>query len=193
MLILLLLIIKVSKKSRKKKTKKRVAESGAVCEPTVDNVGSSTSGEPVEVNMLDKEATTQKEVEMEADKSIRISVPIDGPARNPSNPGNTESEVDGRNVADNDGAGRETDDSSGDEQQVLTTEVDFKASSVVSALANNSIVQKLCWLLKFYKSNSISTNHYIVTMLRRICDDLELPPMLYQVLDVQIHDSVPLL
>ncbi|KAL0321504.1 UNVERIFIED_CONTAM: hypothetical protein Scaly_2446800 [Sesamum calycinum] len=65
-------------------------------------------------------------------------------------------------------------------QLVSTDEVDFKVSSLVYALANNSVIQKLCWLLKFYKSNSVITNHYIVSMLRRICDDLELSPMLYQ-------------
>ncbi|KAJ1385396.1 Timeless protein [Sesbania bispinosa] len=39
---------------------------------------------------------------------------------------------------------------------------------------------KLCWLLKFYKSNSPAINHYIISLLRRISDDLELHPMLYQ-------------
>ncbi|KAA8539990.1 hypothetical protein F0562_026682 [Nyssa sinensis] len=73
-----------------------------------------------------------------------------------------------------------TGDSSGDEQLALTDEVDFKVSTLVSALANNNIIRNLCWLLKFYKSNSTSTNHYIICMLRRICDDLELSPMLYQ-------------
>lgn len=74
-----------------------------------------------------------------------------------------------------------TGDSSGDEQVPATAEVDFKVSSLVSAFSNNSIIQKLCWLLKFYKSNLTRTNHYIVCMLRRISHDLELSPMLYQV------------
>lgn len=74
-----------------------------------------------------------------------------------------------------------TGDSSGDEQVAATAEVDFKVSSLVSAFSNNSIIQKLCWLLKFYKSNLTRTNHYIVCMLRRISHDLELSPMLYQV------------
>lgn len=74
-----------------------------------------------------------------------------------------------------------TSDSSGDEQQAATDEVDFNVSTFISAFANSSIIQNLCWLLKFYKSNSIRTNHYIICMLRRITDDLELAPMLYQV------------
>lgn len=73
------------------------------------------------------------------------------------------------------------DDSSEDEEITATDEVDFKLSTLVSALVNNNIIQKLCWLLKFYKSNSSSTNNYIISMLRRITDDLELSPMLYQV------------
>lgn len=72
-------------------------------------------------------------------------------------------------------------DSSCDEQLAGTDEVDFRVSTLISALANNNIIQNLCWLLKFYKSNSTSTNHYILCMLRKICDDLELSPMLYQV------------
>ncbi|KAL5718707.1 hypothetical protein ACHQM5_011584 [Ranunculus cassubicifolius] len=74
----------------------------------------------------------------------------------------------------------ESDDSSDDDMQAARNEVDFKVSGFVFTFANNSIIQNLCWLLKFYKSNSVSTNHYIVCMFRRICDDLELSPMLYQ-------------
>ncbi|KAF8020353.1 hypothetical protein BT93_G0911 [Corymbia citriodora subsp. variegata] len=73
-----------------------------------------------------------------------------------------------------------TGDSSGDEQIVQYNEVDFKVSTIVSAFANNGIIHNLCWLLKFYKSNSINTNRYIISILRRIADDLELSPMLYQ-------------
>ncbi|XP_017215066.1 uncharacterized protein LOC108193014 isoform X2 [Daucus carota subsp. sativus] len=73
------------------------------------------------------------------------------------------------------------DDSSEGEQQLgHLDEVDFKISTLISALANTTIIQRLCWLLKFYKINSSSTNHYIICMLQRICDDLELSPMLYQ-------------
>ncbi|KAF8413264.1 hypothetical protein HHK36_001240 [Tetracentron sinense] len=73
-----------------------------------------------------------------------------------------------------------TSDSSNDDLAAATDEIDFKASSLVATFANNTIIQNLCWLLKFYKNNSTSTNHYIICMLRRICDDLELSPMLYQ-------------
>ena len=74
-----------------------------------------------------------------------------------------------------------TGDFSEDEQINAVSEVDFNVSTLVSAFANHSIIQKLCWLLKFYKSNSLAINHYIISMLRRISDDLELHPMLYQV------------
>jgi timeless len=75
----------------------------------------------------------------------------------------------------------DTGDFSEDEQINATSEVDFNVSTLVSAFANHSIIQKLCWLLKFYKSNSLAINHYIISMLRRISDELELHPMLYQV------------
>lgn len=82
------------------------------------------------------------------------------------------------------------DDSSEGEQQLgHLDEVDFKISTLISALANTTIIQRLCWLLKFYKINSSSTNHYIICMLQRICDDLELSPMLYQV-KVLLNNSI---
>ncbi|KAL8139768.1 hypothetical protein V2J09_005789 [Rumex salicifolius] len=72
------------------------------------------------------------------------------------------------------------DGSSGDEKVVETDEVDFKLTTLLTSLVNNITIQNICWLLKFYKSNSASTNHYIICMLRRICDDLNLAPMLYE-------------
>ncbi|XP_008802054.2 protein timeless homolog [Phoenix dactylifera] len=74
----------------------------------------------------------------------------------------------------------ETADSSNDDQLPATTEVDFNISRLVTSFANNAVLHNLCWLLKYYKSNSASTNHYIICMLRRFCDDLEISPMLYQ-------------
>lgn len=159
---------------------------GNICEPSVDavipqnEVDNSTFTEPNTDSMLEKETLIHRDLDIEENKSTRDSVQIDDPVLKPVNLGSNESEVEKRRIGDNDGY-LETDDSSGDEQLVLTNEVDFKTSSLVYALANNSIIQKLCWLLKFYKSNSASTNHYIINMLRRICDDLELSPMLYQV------------
>ncbi|KAL6848915.1 hypothetical protein ACP4OV_021498 [Aristida adscensionis] len=73
-----------------------------------------------------------------------------------------------------------TSDSSSDDQPPATSEVDFNVSRLISSLANNTVVQNICWLLKHYKSNSFRTNHYIICMLRRFCEDLELSPMLYQ-------------
>ncbi|KAF8726744.1 hypothetical protein HU200_019214 [Digitaria exilis] len=81
------------------------------------------------------------------------------------------------NLIDEEG---ETSDSSIDDHQPATSEVDFNVSRLISSLANNSVVQNVCWLLKHYKTNSYRTNHYIICMLRRFCEDLELSPMLYQ-------------
>ncbi|GFP81047.1 protein timeless homolog [Phtheirospermum japonicum] len=177
--------LRVSKKARRKRTKKTTAKNENVSEPNADTVtpqtevGNSHCGEPVDVNMLEKETLPNQDVDFEADKSIDDSIKVDQPVSKPHNMEN-KSEANDKNIADNNGLHLEDDESSGDEQLVLTDEVDFKVSSLVSALASNTIIQKLCWLLKYYKTNSITTNHYIITMLRRICDDLELSPMLYQ-------------
>uniref|UniRef100_A0ACD5T745 Uncharacterized protein n=1 Tax=Avena sativa TaxID=4498 RepID=A0ACD5T745_AVESA len=74
----------------------------------------------------------------------------------------------------------DTSDSSADDCPPATSEADFNVSRLISSLANNSVVQNVCWLLKHYKTNSFRTNHYIICMLRRFCEDLELSPMLYQ-------------
>ncbi|KAI5020430.1 hypothetical protein ZWY2020_045318 [Hordeum vulgare] len=71
-------------------------------------------------------------------------------------------------------------DSSSDDGPPATSEVDFDVSRLISSLANNSVVQNICWLLKYYKTNSFRTNHYIICMLRRFCEDLDVSPMLYQ-------------
>lgn len=75
----------------------------------------------------------------------------------------------------------ETADSSNDDQLPATREVDFNISRLVTSFVNNAVLHNLCWLLKYYKSNSASTNHHIICMLRRFCDDMEISPMLYQV------------
>jgi timeless len=76
----------------------------------------------------------------------------------------------------------DTSDSSADDCPPATSEADFNVSRLISSLANNSVVQNICWLLRHYKTNSFRTNHYIICMLRRFCEDLELSPMLYQVI-----------
>jgi len=178
--------MKVSRKLRKKKKKKSMTKNENVCEQIADKVttqnetGISTCEESVDVNMLEKETLINQDFDMEADKS-KDSIQVHEPAPKAANHGSNESAVDDRNIVDNGGLYLESENSSGDEQQVVTDEVDFKVSSLGSALANNSIIQNLCWLLRFYKSNSITTNHYIISVLRRICDDLELSPMLYQI------------
>ncbi|KAF6162098.1 hypothetical protein GIB67_008227 [Kingdonia uniflora] len=83
-----------------------------------------------------------------------------------------------------------TGESSEDDEPAATNEVDFKVSTLVSSFANNTIIQNLCWLLKFYKNNSARTNHYIICMLQRICDDLELSPMIYQLSLLTIFNDI---
>ncbi|KAH0460279.1 hypothetical protein IEQ34_010942 [Dendrobium chrysotoxum] len=70
--------------------------------------------------------------------------------------------------------------SSSNIDEPATSEVNFNISAMVSSFASNTIIHNLCWLLKHYKANSASTNHYILCMLSRFCEDLELSPMFYQ-------------
>lgn len=70
--------------------------------------------------------------------------------------------------------------SSEDDNHAGRTEANFDIPKYISSFADNTIVQNYCWLLKFYKTNSLATNHYIIRMLQRICDDCMLAPMLYQ-------------
>ncbi|XP_009388052.2 uncharacterized protein LOC103974877 [Musa acuminata AAA Group] len=81
-------------------------------------------------------------------------------------------------------------DSSSDDQLPETNEVDFNISKLVATFANNYVVHNLCWLLKYYKSNSVSTNHHIITMLQRICDDLDISPMLYQLSVLRVFYNI---
>ncbi|KAJ1264152.1 hypothetical protein BS78_09G240900 [Paspalum vaginatum] len=111
------------------------------------------------------------------DTLVDTAVNMESAAHTEGDPSCTDNGVVKRNLIDEEG---ETSDSSIDDQQPATSEVDFNVSRLISSLANNSVVQNICWLLKHYKSNSYRTNHYIICMLRRFCEDLELSPMLYQ-------------
>ncbi|KAL2632945.1 hypothetical protein R1flu_004424 [Riccia fluitans] len=73
------------------------------------------------------------------------------------------------------------DDDEDDEPESLTKEVSLDIHElVVRRFADNTIVRNYCWLLKYYSSNSATTNYYVVRMLQRICEDRVLEPMLYQ-------------
>ncbi|CAN6464590.1 unnamed protein product [Victoria cruziana] len=71
-------------------------------------------------------------------------------------------------------------ESSENDEHTATIEVDLDVTRIMSMFANGKVVQNLCWLLRFYKSNHTSTNNHIIFMLQRISDDLELSPMLFQ-------------
>ncbi|CAA2975871.1 Hypothetical predicted protein [Olea europaea subsp. europaea] len=181
--------LRVSKKSRKRRMKTAMnSKNDNACEPSVDNstaqndAGGSTCEESMDANVQRRENLINHDCDGEEDtrKPVQVAEPVISGSK-PLNLGSNDTQMEGTNRNDtNDTLYLGTDDSSGDEQPALIDEVDFKVSSFVSAFANNTIIRNLCWLLKFYKSNSISTNHYIISMLRRICDDLELSPMLYQ-------------
>ncbi|XP_019442095.1 PREDICTED: protein timeless homolog isoform X2 [Lupinus angustifolius] len=179
--------LRVSKKSRKVKKKKFPEETISGNKPTEDHSSIQKEADTPVGNQLTENQLLQKEYQL-----------------NPSSTGDEDSAVPNDNEHENDDdEGRNShgclepmesktsehanedmldgiDDFSEDEQLNAFNEVDFNVSTLISAFANHSIIQNLCWLLKFYKSNSLATNHYIISMLRRISEDLELHPMLYQ-------------
>ncbi|XP_022736248.1 protein timeless homolog isoform X2 [Durio zibethinus] len=176
--------LRVSRKSRKGKTKKAVSDNvtkseqfedyaaapdgfgSSVCEQSAEFVSEKES--PVKVTSDLKEDTSSPFLVDELGMSgTKIGSHGDLPQVDNDTPGHADDDL-----------CCSTDGSSGDEQPV--NEVDFKVSTLISAFANCSIIQNLCWLLKFYRSNSSNTNHYIIGMLQKITDDLELAPMLYQ-------------
>ncbi|XP_057480402.1 uncharacterized protein LOC130767528 [Actinidia eriantha] len=182
--------LRVSRKSRKKKSKKmsndksdNIDQPGGDHVPIQNEFGCSGHQESAHSSMLSEE-TTMNPVSDAKEEEIAVPFQVNEPETYElempnckSNLPEMKNKMSGGNTDDlYDGMG----DSSSDEQLPATDEVDFKVSTLVSALGNNAIIQSLCWLLKFYKSNSTSTNHYIICMLRKICDDLELSSMLYQ-------------
>jgi timeless len=167
--------LRVSKKSRKARKKKPKGNKEATVHKLSENHPSTSN-----------EASTAKSIPMVDSTVSTEDGPMDVPPNKPE-ASNLETETDetqqmhspkSNNVVDDLSSG--SDDSSDGEEQTATDEVDFKVSTFISAFASNSIIQNLCWLLKFYKSNPKQTNHHVISILRRITEDLELAPMLYQ-------------
>ncbi|KAL8229392.1 hypothetical protein R6Q57_014292 [Mikania cordata] len=190
--------LRVAKKSRKRK-KKGLTKSKDADNVTVQNVDLISGGEKTEnVSMSTKEKLQDSSADKNLDGDVihgdDDAIPRDSDQPDATNLETQDAECNVPQMENKSGnanvitdapvPANDDDDvsdvSSDDEHQESTNEVDFKTSSLVSSLANSSIIQNLCWLLKFYKSNSIRTNHYIISALRRVCEDLELSPMLYQ-------------
>ncbi|XVF12596.1 hypothetical protein REPUB_Repub08aG0132500 [Reevesia pubescens] len=181
--------LRVSRKSRKGKKKKAVSDNvtkseqfddhAAAPAPAPDGVGSSVCEQSAEF-VSEKESPVKGTSDLKEDTRTPLLVDELGTSETKmASPGDFP-QVDDNPPGHADDLCCSADDSSGDEQPATVNEVDFKVSSLISAFANCSIIQNLCWLLKFYRSNSSNTNHYIIGMLEKITDDLELAPMLYQ-------------
>ncbi|KAK3014955.1 hypothetical protein RJ639_008115, partial [Escallonia herrerae] len=184
-----LMKIMVSRKSRKKRANKTLAEKNDNVNETVgdhatnlDETVFSSAEQSVDVSMAENKTSANLTSCGKGEEAIGNLLQGDKPevfALEKETGGKDEAEM-ANHKSDNANDNFEVYASSGDDRLATTDEVDFKVATLVSALANSTILQNLCWLLKFYKSNSTSTNHYIICMFRRICDDLELSPMLYQ-------------
>ncbi|GMH08931.1 hypothetical protein Nepgr_010771 [Nepenthes gracilis] len=197
--------LRVSRKARKRRKKNkmtdRVNNTFGDQVTTENNTVNETVGDKVaseEFQIFDHEgcaesadiATHEKNVRIsgsvEKDESHSMSVSVDMPQASgfeEDNGQNNLPQIDSRDLNHNSDDiihGYGEGDSSGDEQLPLTYEVDFKITTLFTSLGSNSVINNVCWLLKFYKSNSTSTNQYVVNILRRICEDLNLSPMLYQ-------------
>jgi len=96
---------------------------------------------------------------------------------------NDTEEVDNDEAEDKDEREREDseDDSEEDDEEVQTKEEALDVNKCVRMFADNTILHNYCWLLKNYLHNTPAINYYIVRMLQRICEDLMMEPMLYQV------------
>ncbi|KAH9625382.1 hypothetical protein KSS87_011453, partial [Heliosperma pusillum] len=179
--------LRVAKKARKIKRKKaddlKNKESDTVVDDiTIQNdIQCSGTEEPPDGSIPEKESAPQTACAGD-DTNVGVSVSNDDTETFMTEDQNTGSGLPQNDQGEADQAHENTYDcySSADEQAAATAEVDFKMTSWLIHLATSSIISNLCWLLKFYKSNSTATNHYVVSLLRRICDDLELAPMLYQ-------------
>eukprot|EP00850_Spirogloea_muscicola_P008972 SM000049S16743 [mRNA] locus=s49:408330:413055:- [translate_table: standard] len=75
-------------------------------------------------------------------------------------------------------AGAKDEDENGRDDAAEEVPVDF--CRCMMPFADNTVVQRYCWLLESFASNSVQLNHYLLRMLRRICDECGLEPMLYQ-------------
>ncbi|XP_028088509.1 protein timeless homolog [Camellia sinensis] len=177
--------LRVSRKSRKKRAKKIMNDKSKIDQPVGDHVplqnevSNPGCEQSAHSSMLSEEKLMNPSSDVNGEETAE-PFQVDKPETSELDTLNHESNLPGMKNTKSDVNCDGIDDSSSDEQLPVTNEVDFEASALVSALASNALIQNLCWLLKFYKTNSTSTNHYIICMLRRICDDLELSPMLYQ-------------
>lgn len=75
----------------------------------------------------------------------------------------------------------ESDSEDEDEEEMQTKEETLDVMRCVRMFADNTILHNYCWLLKSYLHNTPAMNYYIVRMLQRVCEDLMMEPMLYQV------------
>ncbi|XP_077228993.1 timeless family protein isoform X2 [Tasmannia lanceolata] len=188
--------LRVAKKSRKGKKKKLIGDGIATeveiqgeADGSVQNIkdpghefDDANAKQAVELNdALHRQVTNSGSDGKEENNSApnQISEP-EMPLLDTDNLGDNLGQIDKEKVSNSLNDMAYGTDSSNDGQEATRNEVDFNISKLVGTFANNTIIQKLCWLLRFYKSNTASTNHYIIRMLQRICNDLELSPMLYQ-------------
>lgn len=172
-------MIQVSRKSRKQRKKKtkdtnevEVANQGKDKE-NPEKTGSPSSAELSKPDTVDKELGTST-----SNPITEPGVATLGQGNLTDGPSHIDIERSNDNIAD---PVYDTDGSSSEDEVPATYEVDFNISKLVLSFASEESICNLCWLLKFYKSNSACTNHYITCMLKRFCDDLDLYPMLYQV------------
>ncbi|KAH7684774.1 Timeless C-terminal protein [Dioscorea alata] len=173
----MLFSISVTRKPRKQRKKKiKDTNEAEVANQGKDEENPKKTGSPS--SALSKPDTVDKELGTSTSNPItEPGVATLGQGNLTDDPSHIDVERSNNNIAD---PVYDTDGSSSEDEVPATCEVDFNISKLVLSFASEDSIRNLCWLLKFYKSNSACTNHYITCMLKRFCDDLELYPMLYQ-------------
>ncbi|KAH7651526.1 timeless protein [Dioscorea alata] len=170
--------LRVSRKSRKQRKKKtKDTNEVEVANQGEDKGNPEKTGSPSAAE-LSKPDTVDEELGTSTSNPItEPGVATLGQGNLTDDPSHIDIERSNNNIAD---PVYDTDGSSSEDEVPATYEVDFNISKLVLSFASEDSIRNLCWLLKFYKSNSACTNHYITCMLKRFCDDLDLYPMLYQ-------------
>ncbi|KAI0507977.1 hypothetical protein KFK09_014107 [Dendrobium nobile] len=186
--------LRVSKKFRRRRVRDKASndmtevESELIKEPEIAHErvepvsemcidpGMSVKKKHLELNSVEREQEFNEERSFNLSPAVAPNIPLQNTEHSHGHSAAVQDDEENEKPADQE---YETSSSSNIEEPE-TSEVNFNISAMVSSFASNTIIHNLCWLLKHYKANSASTNHYILCMLSRFCEDLELSPMFYQ-------------
>lgn len=187
LLFLVGILLQVKKKARSTKKKNSKLPQKNTNQPP------ESAGEATAHDEANAAASTEAEVGPE-DANVNVPVlndvhpehadtnlgPVEAPAHEEHENELENDEVE-NDKEEREGEESEEDESEEEEEEMRTKEETLDVHKCVRMFADNTIVNNYCWLLKNYLHNTPAINYYIVRMLQRICEDLMMEPMLYQV------------